>query len=69
MITVIGPVWNKANGFHKTSIFFLIMGAFALAQISGNLGIAMRQKAQLMPLFFIFYAVVESHLAQKRRLF
>ena len=68
LLTVIGPVWNKANGFHKTSIFFLIMGAFALAQISGNLGIAMRQKAQLMPLFFIFYAVVESHLAQIRRL-
>ena len=68
MLTVIGPVWNRANGFHKTDIFFLIMGAFALAQISGNLGIAMRQKAQLMPLFFIFYAVVESHLAQKRRL-
>ena len=68
MLTIIGPVWNKASGFHKTTIFFLIMGAFALAQISGNLGIAMRQKAQLMPLFYIFYAVAESHFAQKRRL-
>jgi hypothetical protein len=45
----------------------LIMAAFTLAQISGNLGIAMRQKAQLMPLFFIFYAVAESHFASKRR--
>jgi hypothetical protein len=68
MLFVLAPVWNKANGFHKTAIFFLIMAAFTLAQISGNLGIAMRQKAQLMPLFFIFYAVAESHFAQKRRL-
>ncbi len=68
MLFVMAPVWNKANGFHKTAIFFLIMAAFTLAQISGNLGIAMRQKAQLMPLFFIFYAVAESHFASKRRL-
>jgi hypothetical protein len=26
-----------------------------LAQVSGNLGIAIRQKAQIMPLFFIVY--------------
>jgi hypothetical protein len=68
MLLVIAPVWNKASGFHKTAIFFLIMAAFTLAQISGNLGIAMRQKAQLMPLFFIFYAVAESHFASQRRL-
>lgn len=68
MLTVIGPVWNRANGFHKTSIFFLIMGAFTLAQISGNLGIAMRQKAQLMPLFFIFYSLVEMHFSQRKHL-
>jgi hypothetical protein len=68
MLLAIAPVWNKASGFHKTALFFLVMAAFTLAQISGNLGIAMRQKAQLMPLFFIFYAVAESHFASKRRL-
>jgi hypothetical protein len=68
LLLAIAPVWNKASGFHKTALFFLVMAAFTLAQISGNLGIAMRQKAQLMPLFFIFYAVAESHFASKRRL-
>jgi hypothetical protein len=68
MLFAIAPVWNKSSGFHKTALFFLVMAAFTLAQISGNLGIAMRQKAQLMPLFFIFYAVAESHFASKRRL-
>jgi len=28
----------------------------SLAQISGNLGIAVRQKAQIMPLFFLVYS-------------
>jgi hypothetical protein len=37
-------------------LFAFILGSFVLAQVSGNLGIALRQKAQLMPLFFILYA-------------
>jgi hypothetical protein len=36
-------------------------GSIALAQIAGNLGITMRQKAQIMPLFFILYCKAMSY--------
>jgi hypothetical protein len=36
-------------------LFFFLFASFALAQVTGNLGIAMRQKAQLMPFFFIIF--------------
>jgi hypothetical protein len=38
-----------------------LFGSFALAQVTGNLGIAMRQKAQLMPFFFIIFCKVVSY--------
>ncbi|MCX6210395.1 MAG: hypothetical protein NTZ59_13070 [Bacteroidetes bacterium] len=44
------------NGLFLCCLFAFILGSFVLAQVSGNLGIALRQKAQLMPLFFILYA-------------
>jgi len=44
------------NGWFLVCAFIFLLGSFALSQVSGNLGIAMRQKAQLMPLFFIVYA-------------
>jgi hypothetical protein len=48
--------WKSLNGWFLICVFTFVLGSFALAQVSGNLGIALRQKAQLMPLFFIIYA-------------
>jgi len=50
----------KWNGFFIISFLTLLIASIALAQVSGNLGIALRQKAQIMPLFFIVYAKVAS---------
>jgi hypothetical protein len=47
--------WSGWNGYFKISFFAFLLGSVILAQISGNLGIALRQKAQLMPFFFILY--------------
>lgn len=47
---------KQFNGFYLSCLFAFLLGSFALAQVSGNLGIALRQKAQIMPLFFIIYA-------------
>jgi hypothetical protein len=47
--------WSGWNGYFKISFFVFLLGSVILAQISGNLGIALRQKAQLMPFFFILY--------------
>jgi hypothetical protein len=49
------PNWKRWNGWFRIGFFIFIFGSLALAQIAGNLGIAMRQKAQIMPLFFILY--------------
>jgi hypothetical protein len=38
-----------------------LLASISLAQISGNLGIAIRQKSQIMPLFFLFYAYAFSY--------
>ena len=48
--------WKYFNGWFLICGFTFLLGSFALAQVSGNLGIALRQKAQLMPLFYIIYA-------------
>lgn len=45
----------KWNNFILFSFIFFLVSSFMLAQVSGNLGIAIRQKAQIMPLFFIVY--------------
>ncbi|MCX6293340.1 MAG: hypothetical protein NT127_03460 [Sphingobacteriales bacterium] len=47
--------WSSWNGYFKISLFAFLLGSVILAQITGNLGIALRQKAQLMPFFFILY--------------
>jgi hypothetical protein len=47
--------WMDWNGWFRISIFVFILGSFILAQVTGNLGIAIRQKAQFMPFFFIIY--------------
>jgi hypothetical protein len=47
------------NGWFKSCLFIFLLGSIILAQVSGNLGIAMRQKAQLMPLFFIVFLKVK----------
>jgi hypothetical protein len=49
------PRWRDQSGFIRIAMFIFFYGAVSLAQIAGNLGIAMRQKAQIMPLFFIVY--------------
>jgi hypothetical protein len=48
------------NGFFIIGFFSFMIASLALAQVSGNLGIALRQKAQIMPLFFMVYAKVAS---------
>jgi hypothetical protein len=47
--------FRAMNGWFKINIFFFLLASLALAQVMGNLGIAMRQKAQLIPVFFIIY--------------
>lgn len=47
--------WKNWNGWFRICLIFFLLGSLALAQITGNLGIAIRQKAQLMPFFFILY--------------
>ena len=47
--------WGDWNGWFRICLFFFLFASFALAQVTGNLGIAMRQKAQLMPFFFIIF--------------
>jgi hypothetical protein len=48
--------WTKWNGFFQVGLFIFLLGALALAQVTGNLGIAIRQKAQIIPLFFMAYS-------------
>lgn len=43
------------NGWFRICLIFFLLGSVILAQVSGNLGIAMRQKAQMMPFFFIIF--------------
>lgn len=47
--------WKNYNGYFRICLFVFLFGSIALAQVTGNLGIAIRQKAQLMPFFFILY--------------
>ncbi len=53
--------WGDWNGWFRISLFIFLFGSFALAQVTGNLGIAMRQKAQFMPFFFIVYCKAVSY--------
>jgi hypothetical protein len=47
--------WSNYNGWFRISMFVFLTGSFILAQVTGNLGIALRQKAQFMPFLFIIY--------------
>lgn len=53
--------WGDWNGWLGYACFSFLFASFALAQVTGNLGIAMRQKAQLMPFFFIIYCKAISY--------
>jgi hypothetical protein len=46
--------WAHLNGWYRICIFMFILASIVLSQVTGNLGIALRQKAQIMPLLFIF---------------
>lgn len=48
--------WKQLNTYYRILVFSFLFASIALAQIGGNLGIIMRQKAQIMPMFFIVYA-------------
>ena len=41
------------NGWFRICLIFFVIGSIMLAQVSGNLGLAMRQKSQMMPILFI----------------
>ena len=56
--------WNVSTGFHKIAFFVFLLAAISLAQISGNLGIAIRQKSQIFPL--LFFVLAFSNSFQKR---
>lgn len=60
------PNWKNWNGWFRIGLFIFLIGSIALAQIAGNLGIAMRQKAQIMPLFFIIYCKAMSYKGLRR---
>jgi hypothetical protein len=47
---------RSLNGFFVICFISFLIVSVSLAQISGNLGIAVRQKAQIMPLFFLVYS-------------
>ena len=47
--------WEAYNGFYRVSLFMFLIASIILAQVSGNLGIALRQKTQIMPFLFILY--------------
>jgi hypothetical protein len=61
--------WLNWNGWFRISIFIFLLGSFILAQVTGNLGIAIRQKAQFMPFLFIIYckALTYKQFAYKRK--
>jgi hypothetical protein len=47
---------RSLNGYFIICFISFLIVSLSLAQISGNLGIAVRQKAQIMPLFFLVYS-------------
>ncbi len=53
--------WSDWNGWFRICLFVFLFGSIALSQVTGNLGIAMRQKSQFMPFFFILYCKAVSY--------
>ncbi|MCU0398887.1 MAG: hypothetical protein MUC73_12395 [Cyclobacteriaceae bacterium] len=60
-----------ADAITKTCLFTFLGVSFALAQISGNLGLAMRQKSQVMilMLFVILKYMDDQRLVELKRIF
>jgi len=56
---------KKMDSFMLISFVFFIFSSIFLAQVCGNLGMAVRQKAQIMPIFFMVYA---SLIANNKRI-
>lgn len=56
MFIIIFNNFKSVNSFFIILIVAFFMSSLALCQITGNLGIAVRQKAQIYPLFIIFYS-------------
>jgi hypothetical protein len=65
MLLNIFSTWSRWNGFFQVALFIFLLATLALAQVSGNLGIAIRQKGQILPLFFMAYSY---SVALKRQL-
>ncbi len=65
IIRYAAPRFSQWNGWYKSALFIFLFGSLALSQITSNLGIAMRQKAQLMPLFFFIYLKAMEFKARK----
>jgi hypothetical protein len=57
--------WTGSTGFHKIAFFVFLLSAISLAQISGNLGLAIRQKSQIFPLLFFVIAFSNSFQTRK----
>ena len=66
MIRYATKTWGKWNGYFRIAVFIFLLASFILAQVSGNLGIALRQKAQIMPFFFILYCKAISYRSQPK---
>jgi hypothetical protein len=60
MLKILLVHFKRVNSFFVILFISFLVTSLALAQITGNLGIAVRQKAQIFPLFFLFYAKVLS---------
>ena len=52
--------WKMMNTFYRLLFFSFLFASIALAQLGGNLGIIMRQKSQIMPLFFVVFCYTEA---------
>jgi hypothetical protein len=52
--------WKMINTFFRILLFSFFFGSITLAQLGGNLGIIMRQKSQIMPLFFVVFCYTEA---------
>lgn len=49
---------KKIDNFMLVSFVFFVLTSIFLAQVCGNLGMAVRQKSQIMPIFFMVYVSV-----------
>jgi hypothetical protein len=54
-----GPKYfGQLNGWYRILIIMFFLTSIILSQVTGNMGIAIRQKSQIMPLFFIVVAKI-----------